>query len=159
MSEKRSRAAFAAELPPRTKASNYPEPFRSMMAGRTKTPLGDAFGLTSFGVNLTRLAPGGMSALMHAHTVQEEFVYVLSGSPTLVTESGETQLEPGMCIGFSAPHAEGHQLVNRSDAEVVLLEVGDRNEGDVVDYPNDDLRAELDDAGAWRFTRKDGTLY
>src|SRR5881227_3142170 len=95
-------AIRAADAPVRTKPSNYPEPFASRVAGREKRPLGDLFGLTNFGVNLTRMAPGAMSALRHAHTRQDEFVYVLEGEPTLVTDAGETQLRPGMCAGFKA---------------------------------------------------------
>jgi uncharacterized cupin superfamily protein len=89
-------AILAAELPPRSRPSVYPEPFASRMAGREKRPLGDSFGLTHFGVNLTRLAPGAASALRHAHTRQDEFLYILSGRPTLITDEGETELAPGM---------------------------------------------------------------
>src|SRR5712692_2253574 len=92
----------ALEAPPRVKPSNYPEPFASRMAGREKRPLGDLFGLANFGVNLTRLAPGAVSALRHSHLRQDEFVYVIEGHPTLVTDAGETQLAPGMCAGFKA---------------------------------------------------------
>src|SRR3954463_12113237 len=95
-------AIVAAEAPPRRKPSNYPEPFASRMAGREKRPLGDVFGLANFGVNLTRLAPGGISALRHAHSKQDEFIYVLAGRPTLVTDAGETPLAPGMCAGFKS---------------------------------------------------------
>jgi len=86
----------------RTRPSIYPEPFASMMAGRIKQPLGDLFGLVNFGVNLTRLAPGAVSALRHAHARQDEFIYILDGTPTLVTDAGETPLAPGMCAGFKA---------------------------------------------------------
>src|SRR5574337_1594923 len=92
-------AIIAADAPPRAKLSNYPEPFASWMAKRDKRPLGDLFGLTNFGVNLTRLAPGGSSALRHAHVRQDEFVYVLEGSPTLITDGGRTPMSPGMCAG------------------------------------------------------------
>ena len=95
-------ALLAAEAPPRPFRTNYPEPFASRMAGRDKRPLGDLFGLTNFGVNLTRLAPGGESALRHAHTKQDEFVYILEGRPTLVTDAGRTASNPGMCAGFKA---------------------------------------------------------
>src|SRR5579872_3592523 len=94
---KRPVACRAAEAPPRPFRSNYPEPFASRMAGRDKRPLGDLFGLANFGVNLTRLAPGGSSALRHAHTKQDEFVYILEGRPTLVTAAGRTALKAGMC--------------------------------------------------------------
>ena len=93
-------AVEALTAPPRTKPSNYPEPFFSRMAQREKRPLGDLFGLTNFGVNLTRLFPGGQSALRHAHSRQDEFIYILEGTPTLVTDAGETLLRPGMCAGF-----------------------------------------------------------
>src|SRR3712207_9517630 len=86
-------ALVAAEAPPRTKPSNYPEPFASRMAGREKRPLGDLFGLTNYGVNLTRLEPGAVSALRHAHSKQDEFVYILEGHPTLITDAGETRSE------------------------------------------------------------------
>lgn len=152
-------ALVAADAPPRQRRTNYPEPFASRMAGREKRPLGDAFGLRSFGVNLTRLAPGAVSALRHAHSRQDELVYVLSGRPTLVTDRGETPLAPGMCAGFAAGSGEAHHLVNRSDADVLILEVGDRSPGDAVTYPDDDIQAVLGDDGRWRFAHKDGNPY
>jgi uncharacterized cupin superfamily protein len=151
-------AIDATQAPPRTKPSNYPEPFASRMAGRVKTPLGDLFGLANFGVNPTRLAPGAVSALRHAHTMQDEFVYVLEGHPTLVTDTGDTLLHPGMCAGFKAGSGDAHQLVNRSVADVVYLEVGDRSAGDSASYPDDDVRAVLVD-GRWVFMHKDGSAY
>ena len=153
------KAIRALEAPPRAKASNYPEPFAARVKGREKRPLGEVFGLTHFGVNLTRLAPGAVSALRHAHTKQDEFVYVLEGHPTLITDSGETVLGPGMCAGFRAGSGDAHHLVNRSGAEVLFLEIGDRTAGDAAAYPDDDLQAVIDTDGKWRFTRKDGTRY
>ena len=152
-------AIVAAQAPARTRPSVYPEPFASLMAGREKRPLGDLFGLSNFGVNLTRIAPGGCSALRHAHARQDEFIYVLQGHPVLVTDEGETPLGPGMCAGFRAGTGNGHQLVNRSDADVVYLEVGDRSAGDSASYPDDDLQAVLGDDGKWRFLHKDGAPY
>src|SRR5947207_1094630 len=102
----------AADAPTRTKPSNYPEPFASRMVGREKRPLGDVFGLTNFGVNLTKLAPNASSSLRHAHTKQDEFVYILQGRPTLHTDEGHTMLSPGMCAGFKAGTGKGHRLVN-----------------------------------------------
>ena len=151
-------ALVAADAPPRAKPSIYPEEFAVHVAGRTKRPLGDVFGLTNFGVNLTRLAPGSMSALRHAHTRQDEFVYVLQGTPTLITDAGETLLRPGMCAGFKAGSGDAHHLVNQTDADVVFLEVGDRSSGDSADYPDDDIRALLVD-GKWKFVHKDGRPY
>src|SRR3954467_12645 len=116
-------AVTAAEAPARAKPSSYPEPFASMMGGRVKRPLGDLFGLTNFGVNLTRLAPRAVSALRHAHTKQDEFVYVLRGCPTLHTDEGRTRLAPGMCAGFKAGTGNGHRLINESEEEVIYLEV------------------------------------
>ncbi|MBP1805216.1 cupin domain-containing protein [Rubellimicrobium aerolatum] len=149
-------ALRAAEAAPRARRSNYPEPFASRMAGREKRPLGDLFGLTNFGVNLTRLSPGGESALLHRHSRQDEFVYILDGAPTLVTDKGEVALGPGMCAGFPAGGV-AHQLVNRTERDVLYLEVGDRSPGDEGSYPRDDLRAVLGPDGRWGFTRKDGT--
>jgi uncharacterized cupin superfamily protein len=151
-------AIDALNLPPRQKRTNYPEPFASRMAGREKRPLGDRFGLKSFGVNLTRLAPGGESALLHRHSHQDEFVYILEGTPTLVTDEGETELRPGCCAGFRAG-GRAHHLVNRSASDVLYLEMGDRTPGDAADYPEDDLAARLGPDGQWIMTRKDGTPY
>jgi uncharacterized cupin superfamily protein len=151
-------ALLAADAPLRSTPSNYPEPFASMMAGRAKQVLGDQFGLTNFGVNLTRLAPGAMSALRHAHALQDEFIYVLQGHPTLHTNAGLTRLAPGMCAGFAAGTGDAHRLLNESDAEVLYLEVGDRTPGDQASYPDDDLQAVRVD-GRWQFLHKDGTPY
>jgi uncharacterized cupin superfamily protein len=128
------------------------------MAGRQKRPLGDLFGLRNFGVNLTRLAPGAVSALRHAHSKQDEFVYILQGKPTLHTDEGKTQLSPGMCAGFKAATGNGHRLINETSVEVVYLEVGDRTSGDEGTYPDDDLKACLAEGG-WRFLHKDGRPY
>lgn len=151
-------AITAAEAPARAKPSNYPEPFASRMVGREKRALGDLFGLTNFGVNLTRLAPNAISALRHAHSKQDEFVYVLRGSPTLYTDEGPTRLIPGMCAGFKAGTGNGHHLVNETPEDVLYLEVGDRTPGDEGSYPDDDLKAQLRD-GKWIFTHKNGSPY
>ena len=151
-------AVVAAEAPARAKPSSYPEPFASRMAGRQKRPLGDLFGLTNFGVNLTKLAPGAASALRHAHTKQDEFVYILQGHPTLHTDEGQTRLSPGMCAGFRAGTGNGHRLINETREEAVYLEVGDRTPDDEGSYPDDDLKALMVD-GKWKFVHKDGLPY
>jgi uncharacterized cupin superfamily protein len=151
-------SVMAAEAPARKKPSIYPEPFASMMAGREKRPLGDLFGIKHFGVNLTRLAPGAQSALLHRHAVQEEFIFILEGNPSLVTEHDEIELQPGECAGFT-PDGVAHQLVNRTSSDVVYLEIGDRREGDQVSYPSDDLVAVSDSNGQWRFSHKNGDPY
>jgi uncharacterized cupin superfamily protein len=150
-------AMDANDFPPRTKRSVYPEPFLSRVAGREKRQLGDAFGLKNFGVNLSTLAPQAQSALLHKHSKQDEFIYVLEGAPTLITEDGEMQLRPGMCAGFPARGA-AHHLVNRTDNTVIYLEIGDRTPGDEGSYPNDDLKAIFAD-GRWILTHKDGRPY
>lgn len=152
-------AVQATAVPPRTKSSSYPEPYASRVAGRQKRALGDAFGLTNFGVNLTRLAPGALSALRHTHAKQDEFIYILEGHPVLITDRGETALAPGMCAGFKAGNGNAHHLVNRGTEEVVYLEVGDRVPGDAVFYPDDDIQAVAGPDGQWLFTRKDGSPY
>ena len=151
-------AVVAIDAPKRIKPSNYPQPFASQMEGREKRPLGDLFGLTNFGVNLTKLAPGAVSSLRHAHTKQDEFVFILDGSPTLHTDEGNTRLSPGMCAGFKAGIGNGHRLINETLEMVIYLEVGDRSLGDEVLYPDDDLKAVLLD-GKWSFQYKDGTPY
>ena len=154
----RPTAIAAHEAPPRTKQSLYPEPFSSMMAGRFKRTLGDLFGLASFGVNHVTLAPGAMSALSHRHLVQDEFVFVVSGTLTLVHDAGEIVMTAGMCAGFPRG-GTAHHLVNRSDREATYLEVGDRQPGDGVEYAHDDLKAVMGADGKWRFTHKDGSPY
>lgn len=151
-------AVVASNAPPRTKPSNYPEPFAARMAGRIKRPLGDLFGLKNFGVNLTRLLPGAVSALHHRHSHQDEFIYVVEGEPTLKTDDGEIVLQPGTCAGFPAS-GTAHHLENRTDRDVVLLEVGDRAQDDAVSYPNDDIQAVMGPDRTWQFTHKDGTPY
>ena len=149
----------ALDAPPRSKPSGYPEKFRARVEGREKRPLGDLFGLANFGVNLTRLAPGAESSVRHAHAKQDEFVYILEGHPTLVTDAGATELSPGMCAGFKAGTGDGHHLVNRSKQDVLYLEIGDRTRGDSATYPDDDLQVVQDAAGNWRYLHKDGTPY
>jgi uncharacterized cupin superfamily protein len=151
-------AVAAADVAPRSTPSNYPEPFASRMAGRTKRALGALFGLNNFGVNLTEMAPGTVSALRHAHSRQDEFIYVLQGCPILRTDAGDMPLAPGMCAGFRAGTGDAHQLLNPTDETVIYLEVGDRSAGDSVSYPDDDLLAAQVD-GRWVFAHKDGRPY
>jgi uncharacterized cupin superfamily protein len=152
-------ALLASEAPPRAKQSGYPAEMAKMVAGRLKHPLGDLFGLTNFGVNLTRLAPGAYSALRHAHAKQDEFVYLLEGEAVLITDSGETLLKPEMCAGFKAGTGDAHHLHNRSQKDVVFLEVGDRSAGDSVSYPDNNVVAVFGPDGKWKYARKDGTPY
>ncbi len=151
----------AADTPQRARPTSPPFP-AAMVAktvGREKRPLGDLFGLTNFGVNLTRLAPGASSALRHAHAKQDEFVYMLEGEATLVTDTGESVLKQGMCAGFKAGTGDAHHLVNRAQKDAVFLEVGDRSAGDAVKYPDDDVVGYSAPDGKWKYTRKDGTPY
>lgn len=110
-------------------------------------------------MNLTRLIPGAGSALRHAHSKQDEFVYILTGHPVLITDQGETQLSAGMCAGFQFGTGNGHQLLNRTSDDVVYLEVGDRSAGDSVTYPDDDLQAIPGNDGKWKFVHKNGSGY
>jgi uncharacterized cupin superfamily protein len=152
-------AVVAENVEPRLRKSVYPEPFASRMGGRVKKPLGDLFGLVNFGVNLTRLAPGGISSIRHAHSKQDEFVYILEGRAVLITDEGEMLLKPGMCAGFKAGSGNAHRLINRGLKDCVYLEIGDRTAGDEVVYPDDDLKMVVEAQG-WRvFVRKDGRPY
>ena len=151
-------AVDAAAVPPRVVSTLYPAALAQRVAGREKRALGEWFGLKAYGVNLTRLAPGAQSALRHRHTQQEEFLYVLEGEPTLVTDGGELRLRPGMCAGFPAGGA-AHHLVNRSEGDVVYLEVGDRSQGDDAIYPDDDVKLETTPDGKRFFVHKDGSPY
>jgi uncharacterized cupin superfamily protein len=137
--------------------TGYPEPFASVCAGRKKWRLGDAAGLTQFGVNLLRLPPGQWTAHRHWHHHEDEFVYVLEGEVVLVTGAGEEVLRPGDCAGFKAGVADGHCLQNRSEAEAVLLEVGTRHPGgDGAEYPDIDL---VLPAGEKTWRRRDGSAW
>ena len=137
--------------------TGYPEPFASICAGRRRWKLGDAAGLTQFGVNLLRLPPGQWSSQRHWHTAEDEFVFVLNGEVVLVTEAGEETLRPGDCAGFQAGAPDGHHLQNRSQREAVLLEIGGRRPGeDGVDYPDIDLMLK---PGSGDYEHRDGTPY
>lgn len=150
-----SPALDPADLPVRTGAP-YPAPFDALCAGRDKRVLGNALGLTNFGVNLVTLRPGAASAQRHWHTRQDEFVYVVEGDITLITDAGEQVLGKGMIAGFPAGAADGHHLVNRGAADATYLEIGDRTEGDDVAYPDIDLALQNVD-GKRVFVSKDGT--
>ncbi len=140
------------------RTTGYPEPFRHIVEGREKRALGDALGLVNFGVNLVRLKPGAASSARHWHTRQDEFVYILEGEPTLVTEGGEQVLRPGLVAGFAKGRADGHHLVNKTDRDVVYLEIGDRTPGDSASYPDIDLAVTVQD-GKPRYTNKRGEPY
>lgn len=140
------------------RGSAYPEAFAGPCAAREKRALGDAFGLVNFGVNLVRLPPGAWSSQRHWHTRQDEFVYMVAGELTLVTDAGEMLLTPGMVAGFAQGDADGHHLVNRGKEDALYLEVGDRTAGDEVDYPDIDMAARMVEGGR-RFVKKDGTPY
>lgn len=136
----------------------YPGPYKDYIAGRHRRRLGDVFGLTNFGVNLTRLQPGAKSALRHWHNKQDEFVYVVEGELVLVTDAGRTVLKPGMIAGWKAGDPNGHQLVNESGADALYLEIGDRTPNDDVVYPEADLFATYRD-GVRVWVKKDGTSW
>ena len=141
-------------LTAQTGETDYPEPFRAQVAGRHRLALGDRLGIGNFGVNLTRLDPGASSALRHWHSRQDEFVYIVEGELTLVTDAGETRLTVGMCAGFPAGVADGHRLINRSGQPASYIEVGDRSDGDVIVYSDEDM--------VWRdgaYRRRDGTSW
>lgn len=136
------------------KGSLLPEPFRNTATNRIKRALGDAAGLTDFGVNLVRLPPGEWSSQRHWHSHSDEFVYVLQGRLTLVTDAGRETLNAGDCAAFPKAAADGHAFVNTSVADALYLEIGSRHHGDVTEYPDIDLRFD-----GHRYTRKDGQPY
>lgn len=117
----------------------YPPPYDAAVAGRSFRRLGEAAGLANFGVNLVRLAPGAASSQRHWHTKQDEFVWILEGTPTLITDEGETLLRPGTGAGFPKGEPNGHRLVNRTDSPVLFLVVGDRTPGDEAFYSDPDV--------------------
>lgn len=151
--------AFDPADVPESNATLMPGPFRAAALTRWNRRLGAAIGLTNFGVNLTRIVPGGQSSYRHAHSLQDEFVMVLEGEPTLVTDGGEQVLKPGMFAGFPKGSGDAHHFLNRGDRDVVLLVVGDRTPGDEVSYPDVDLAGRPAPDGGWLFTRKDGSPF
>lgn len=157
MSEPKPLAITAASIQPR-RGSSYPPPFDAPCAGREKHALGGAFGLTDYGVNQVTLPPGTASSQRHWHSREDEFVYILAGNPTLVTDAGRTLLRPGMCAGFPAGSGDGHHLLNETDDDVSYLEVGSRRPDDDVEYSDIDMRI----IGRGRgdgYLHKDGTPY
>lgn len=136
----------------------YPPPHADKCLARQRRRLGDAAGLTQFGVNLLRLPPGAWSSQRHWHYEQDEFVYVLEGEAVLVTDAGEEVLKAGDCAGFKAGDRDGHHIQNRSDRDVMLLEVGTRVPGDGAEYPDIDLIHPRDGKPAL-YTHRDGTPY
>jgi uncharacterized cupin superfamily protein len=144
---------------PESNATSYPEPYRTLARQRWNRRLGAHAGLTNFGVNLTRIEPGGQSSCRHAHTRQDEFICVLQGEVELETNAGVEVLRAGMCAGFPAGTGNAHRFVNRSGADVLLLVAGDRTAGDEVLYPDVDMHGKMGADGKYSFTRKDGTPY
>lgn len=134
-----------------------PEPFAQWLGTFERRRLADHFGLTQIGVHLEMLHPGSRSALHHWHSHSDELIYVLEGELVAVTDSEETVLGPGMCIGFKAGVSVGHHLSNRSHQAARYLAIGSREPSDKVHYPNDDLQWLRDEAGGWYPARKDGS--
>jgi uncharacterized cupin superfamily protein len=142
---------------PERRGSAYPEPFDRPCRTRARRALGDAAGLTQFGVNLLTLPPGAWSSQRHWHSLEDEFVYVLAGEVALVTSAGEEILRAGDCAGFRAGDPDGHHLINRSDAEARILEMGTREgDRDATDYPDIDM---IYAVGGRGYVHRDGTPY
>ncbi|GAB4120376.1 MAG: cupin domain-containing protein [Rhodothalassiaceae bacterium] len=152
-SESPPRPIVSAEVPEIT-STLYPPPHDRVVAGRGKRRLGLAAGLTQFGVNLTRLAPGAATALLHWHSHEEEAVYMLAGEAVLESGTERHVMKAGDFVGFPAGGPHGHRIVNESNAEALLLEIGSRVDGDTATYPGLPLRAEKIDGG-YRFTVED----
>jgi uncharacterized cupin superfamily protein len=146
-----------SKLAPRA-GTNYPDVFKHVVEGREKTPLGNAAGLTQFGVNLTRLKPGAASSLRHWHENEDEFVYMLEGEAVLIEDEGETVLKAGDCAGFKANVANGHHLVNRTSGDALYLEIGTRSPRERAHYPDVDLAFERDETQS-RISHKSGEPY
>jgi uncharacterized cupin superfamily protein len=149
----------ARAIAAQAKKTTYPAPFAAVVAGRIKRRLGDHFGLTAYGVNLTQLAPGAASALLHSHALEDEFVYLVAGTAVLIIDEVEFTMQAGDCCGFKAGTGKAHQLVNRTGEPVMYLEMGNRAANEQVHYPNDDLKFGTATDGARTWAHKDGTPY
>jgi uncharacterized cupin superfamily protein len=143
---------------PADSLTNYPEPFRQAVLGRSRKRLGNAAGLTQFGVNLTTLKPGAWSSQRHWHAAEDELVYVLEGELVLVEDAGETVLRPGDAAGWKADAGNGHCLINRGIGDAVYLEIGSRVTDERVVYSDIDMTLERDASGA-RYLHKSGEPY
>lgn len=141
---------------PERQGSGYPAPFHLAAGERVRQRLGDAGGLTQFGVNLMRLPSGAWSSQRHWHSAEDEFVWVLSGEVALVTNEGEQILRAGDCAAFPKNEPNGHHLINKSGAMAIVLEIGTRSPDDVCEYPDIDMRI---DSRVGHYTRRDGTPY
>jgi uncharacterized cupin superfamily protein len=157
MLDKKTRVIKVADVPA-MQGSSYPALHAEAVAGRAKQRLGDAVGVTSFGVNMVRLPVGCASSQRHWHSRQDEFVLVLEGELVLVTNDGEQTLTTGMAAGFQAASGDGHHLVNRSGGDAVYLEVGDRSAGDEADYPDIDMQVRYVD-GVRKYVHRNGEPY
>lgn len=144
-----------ATVPVKT-GSIYPEPYAAMMAGRSSLRLGQAAGLTQFGVNLVTLEPGAVSSLRHWHLAEDEFVMVLSGELVLVQDEGDIPMRPGDCAGWPAGDTDGHCFRNDTDRVATFLVIGSKAAREVATYSDHDLRVEIA-GGAARFTYRDGS--
>ena len=144
---------------PESNATSYPAPFRADNQQRWNRRLGDHAGLTNYGVNLTRIEPGGQSSHRHAHARQDEFIVVMQGTVELQTNAGVEVLKAGMCAGFPAGTGNAHRFINRSSEDVLLLVIGDRTAADEVSYPEIDLHGTLGADGKFHYLHKDGTPY
>lgn len=151
--------AIAIEDLPQNRGCGYPEPFKSRVGDRTKVKLGDAFGLTQYGVNHVTLGPGGMSALRHCHSHEDELIVMLEGELVLVSNLGEQRVTAGMCVGFKGGTVNAHHLVNRSSAPARYIEVGSRIAADMAFYPDDDMCWVDDGSGNQTAAHKDGSPY
>jgi uncharacterized cupin superfamily protein len=144
---------------PQSNASGYPAPFRESQRKRWNRRLGDYGGLKNFGANHVRVEPGGHSSARHAHSKQDEFVYILEGEFVLVTDAGRKTVGPGTCVAFPAGTGDGHHFLNETDKDAAFLVVGDRTAGDEVIYPDIDLELNAGPDGVKMFKHKDGTPY
>jgi|TARA_Y100000590_G_scaffold466656_1_gene642790 uncharacterized cupin superfamily protein len=139
-------------------SSLYPKPFDQIVKGRHRHRVSNVVGLTKFGVNVVRLESGAFSSARHWHTKQDEFIYVLAGTLTLVSDEGHTEISEGTSVGFPAGVSNGHQIANFSKSDAWYIEVGDRPSNEIVTYPDIDMLNTVDNGKPF-FTHKDGRAF
>lgn len=153
----RQTTRLISELPIR-KATIYPDVYSKEVSGRSGIALGNAFGISQFGANITVLEPGAWSSHRHTHAEEDELLMALEGEMVIVDNHGRHPFQAGMVAGFKAGDGNAHHVINVSGREARFLVIGTRSQSECVIYPDVDMKA-VKANGTYVVTRKDGTPF